>query len=62
MHLLFPGKDFTPSFQGASALAVEEKFGTLGLGTKKGHLRKGAIAAAAAAGGEELHPVFQFGK
>ena len=57
-----PRKDFAPSFRGASTLAVEKKFGTLRLGAQKGHLRKGAIAAAATARREKLHPVFQFGK
>ena len=55
-------EDFAPSFPGAPALSVEKEFGTPGLRAEKGHLRQGAIAAAAAPGGEKLHPVFQLGE
>src|SRR4030042_1747058 len=59
--LLFPRKDFTPSFHRTSALAVEEVFGALGLRTQESNLQKRTVAAAAATGTDELDPVFQLG-
>jgi hypothetical protein len=57
--LLFARKDFTPSLERTTTLAVEEIFGTLRLGTEKGHLQKRAVSAAAAARADELDPIFQ---
>jgi hypothetical protein len=57
--LLFAREDFTPAFERTTALAVEEIFGTLRLGTEKGHLQKRAVSAAAAARTDELDPIFQ---
>jgi len=58
--LLLSEEDLTPSFHGASALAIEEILGALRLGTQKGYLQKGAISASAAPGADEFNPVFQF--
>jgi hypothetical protein len=56
--LLFPRKDFTPSFHRSSTLAVEEVLGALGLGAEKSHLQKRTVTAAPATGTDELDPVF----
>jgi hypothetical protein len=40
-------------------LTVKKIFGALRLGTEKSNLQKGAIPTSAAAGTEELNPVFQ---
>ena len=56
--LLFPREYLAPPFRGSSALAVKKKFGTLGLRTKKGHLRKSAIPASPAARGQKFYKIF----
>jgi hypothetical protein len=45
--LLLARKDFTPSLQRASTLAVEKILGALRLRTEKSHLQKRAVSAAA---------------
>jgi hypothetical protein len=59
--LLLSGKDLTPSLHGTSTLSIEEILGALRLRTKKGDLKKSAVSASAAPGGDKLDPVFQFG-
>ena len=57
--LPFPRKDLAPPFNGTSALPIKEIFGTLGLGAQESDFEKRTVPAAAAAGGDELNPVFE---